>query len=191
MSYGNYNTKKQTGVFDIVLVALFAAITFLGVQIFRIPLPAAVGSPFIHFGNSFVVLSVLLLGGKRGAIAGAVGLGLFDLINGYASYAPTTVIMALIVALVVNVVFNRFKRQPKVGYVFITAICAGIIKIVLEFIDGLVRMMLTGSEFGAAVIGAFTSLPATAINAVSTVIIVTILFIPLRKGLDAIEQGRR
>jgi len=191
MSYGNYNTKKQTSVFDIVLVALFAAITFIGIQLFRIPLPAAVGSPFIHFGNSFVVLSALLLGGKRGIIAGAIGLTLFDLINGYASYAPTTCIMALIVALIVNLVFNRFKRQPKLSYVFITAICAGVIKIILEFIDGLVRMMLTGSDFSAAAIGAFTSLPATAINAVSTVIIVTILFIPLRKGLDAIEQGRR
>jgi len=191
MGYGNYNTKKQTGIFDIVLVALFAAITFLGVQIFRIPLPAAVGSPFIHFGNSFVVLSVLLLGGKRGAIAGAVGLGLFDIINGYGSYAPTTIIMALMVALVVNAVFSAFKRRPRIGYVFIAALSAGATKIVLEFVFGTVRMLLTGSQFSAAVIGAFTSLPATAINAVSTVIIVTILFMPLRKGLDAIEQGRR
>ena len=52
----------------IVTVGFFAAVTFLGIQMFRIPLPAAVGTPFVHFGHIFVVLGVLLQGGKKGAI---------------------------------------------------------------------------------------------------------------------------
>lgn len=40
----------------IVTAGFFAAVTFLGIQMFRIPLPAAVGTPFVHFGHIFVVL---------------------------------------------------------------------------------------------------------------------------------------
>ncbi|MDF2910220.1 MAG: hypothetical protein K0Q56_1101, partial [Sporolactobacillus laevolacticus] len=37
--------KKSFGIRDIVLVALFAAVTYLGISALRIPLPAAVGAP--------------------------------------------------------------------------------------------------------------------------------------------------
>ena len=55
---------------------------------FRIPLPAAVGTPFVHFGHIFVVLGVLLQGGKKGAVSGTIGLVLFDLLNGYVQAIP-------------------------------------------------------------------------------------------------------
>ena len=37
----------------IVTAGFFAAVTFLGIQMFRIPLPAAVGTPFVHFWTYF------------------------------------------------------------------------------------------------------------------------------------------
>ena len=51
-------------VMNLVITAFFTAITFLGIQSFRIPLPAAVGTPFLHFGHIFVVMGLLLQGGK-------------------------------------------------------------------------------------------------------------------------------
>ena len=54
---------------NLVITAFFTAITFLGIQSFRIPLPAAVGTPFLHFGHIFVVMGLLLQGGKRGAVS--------------------------------------------------------------------------------------------------------------------------
>ena len=58
---------------NLVITAFFTAITFLGIQSFRIPLPAAVGTPFLHFGHIFVVMGLLLQGGKRGAVSGTLG----------------------------------------------------------------------------------------------------------------------
>ena len=58
----------------IVSMAFFTAITFLGIQAFRIPVPAVVGTPFIHFGHVFVVLGMLLQGGRKGAVTGTAGL---------------------------------------------------------------------------------------------------------------------
>ncbi|SFG53017.1 ECF transporter S component [Sporolactobacillus nakayamae] len=182
--------KKSFDVSDIVLVALFAAIIYLGIWILRIPLPAAVGAPFIHFGNSLLVLAVLLIGGFRGGLAGAIGLGLFDLLSGYASTAPVTVILAFAVAGIVTYAFHLLKHVDKPLNIFILAVVAGASKIVLEFLHGLIELLFGGSAFGAAVVGAFTSLPATAINAVSTVIIVSVLYFPLKKGLSIFDSNK-
>ena len=43
----------------LVLAGLFAAIIFIGISVLRIPLPAIVGRPFIHFGNILTVLAVM------------------------------------------------------------------------------------------------------------------------------------
>ncbi|GAY77127.1 substrate-specific component PdxU of predicted pyridoxine ECF transporter [Sporolactobacillus inulinus] len=182
--------SKSFGVRDIVLVALFAAVTYLGISALRIPLPAAVGAPFIHFGNSLLVLSVLLLGGFRGGLAGAIGLGLFDLLNGYASTAPVTVILAFLVAAIVSGAFTLLKHQDSPLNIFILALVAGVSKIALEFLHGLIEKLLLGSAFTPAVVAAFTSLPATAINAISTVIIVTVLYFPLKRDCRSLIQTK-
>lgn len=53
----------------IIFTGLFAAIIFIGISLLRIPIPALVGRPFIHFGNSLTVLAILFLGGRNGALA--------------------------------------------------------------------------------------------------------------------------
>ncbi|WP_439425763.1 ECF transporter S component [Oenococcus alcoholitolerans] len=180
--------KGSFEVKDIVLVGLFAAITFIGVILLHFQLPAAVGRPFIHFGNAFSVLSVLLLGGLRGGIAGAIGLGLSDLVDGYAATAPVTVLLAAIMAVIVAYTYRLFKYSQKTSIILFVAIIAGISKVILEFFHGTISLLLGGSSFNAALIGSFTSLPATAINAVTTVIIVTLLYLPLRRGLDFFDK---
>ena len=77
MKNESISTKK------IVMTAFFAAIIYLGIQSFRIPLPAAVGTPFLHFGHIFVMLAVLMLGPKLSTVAGVLGLLVFDVLNGY------------------------------------------------------------------------------------------------------------
>lgn len=176
---------NQIKTYDLVLTGLFAAITFVGIQVFRIPLPAAVGAPFIHFGNSLVVLSVLLLGFKYGAIAGAMGLGIFDLLNGYASTAIFTVIEAVIVAAVVSSVFNLLKRNDKkASTIIIVATCAGIVKLITSYIEGIILLSIAGTSFKVASVASFTSLYATLINSISTVILVSLLYYPMKKIME-------
>ena len=64
----------------IVFVAFFAAITYVATSI-QVPMPALIGKPFVHLGNAAALLSVLLLGYKRGAFAGGIGLVLFCLMS--------------------------------------------------------------------------------------------------------------
>ena len=69
--------EVHSNVMSVVMTAFFAAVIFLGIQSFRIPLPAAVGTPFLHFGHIFVMLSIVCLGGKRSAVSGVLGLIIF------------------------------------------------------------------------------------------------------------------
>ena len=39
---------KDQKIKTLVSMAFFTAVTFLGIQAFRIPVPAVVGTPFIH-----------------------------------------------------------------------------------------------------------------------------------------------
>ena len=88
--------STQNNVKAMVITAFFAAITFLGIQSFRIPMPAAIGTPFVHFGHIFVVMGVLLQGGKRGAASGTIGLVLFDILNGYMQDIPQVFIETIV-----------------------------------------------------------------------------------------------
>ena len=107
MKNESISTKK------IVMTAFFAAIIYLGIQSFRIPLPAAVGTPFLHFGHIFVMLAVLMLGPKLSTVAGVLGLVVFDVLNGYIQAIPNVFVSTIIKCLFVGVIFQALKKKRR------------------------------------------------------------------------------
>lgn len=97
--------KNKNSLRMIILTGLFAAIIYLGIFILRIPIPAMVGRPFIHFGNTLAALAILFLGPRNGIIAGIIGLGGFDVLNGYALTSWLTVLEVIVVGLTIEAVF--------------------------------------------------------------------------------------
>ena len=178
-------TNSRDNVKAMVITAFFAAITFLGIQAFRIPLPAAIGTPFVHFGHIFVVMGLLLQGGKRGAISGTIGLVVFDILNGYIQDIPQVFIETMVKCLIVGAIFyllqNRAAQDKKREYrnSIICAIIYGCLNIVIELVMGTIKMMLLGSGFAAAFVGSVVSIPATAINAIFMVVAIAVLYKPV------------
>ncbi|AVK60844.1 hypothetical protein C5Z25_03345 [Lactobacillus sp. CBA3605] len=161
----------------LVFTGLFAAIIFIGISVVRIPLPAIVGRPFIHFGNILTVIAVMLLGFGYGAIAGAIGLGLFDVLNGYAATAWLTILEAIILAAVVSLVFRVVGYdEHNLAKLYVVAFMAGVIKVVTSWGSGVIMALMAGTTLKVAVIGAFTSLLAAVINAVACLVVVPILY---------------
>ena len=139
----------------IVTAGFFAAVTFLGIQMFRIPLPAAVGTPFVHFGHIFVVLGVLLQGGKKGAVSGTIGLVLFDLLNGYVQAIPQVFIETIVKCLILGAILKHFvkgKDDKKTEYraVTIGVFVYAVMNIVIEFVMGTITLLIAGSGVNAA-----------------------------------------
>lgn len=181
------NVLRDESINKLVVTAFFAAITFLGIQIFRVPLPAVVGTPFVHFGHIFVVMGVLLMGGKRGAVSGTLGLVIFDILNGYLQDVPQvfleTIIKCLLIGALFAVLKNRAGGDRKKEYrgAMICTVLYGCMNILIEFVMGIVKMMILGSGFVAAAAGSAASIPATVVNVVFLILAEALLYRPVER----------
>lgn len=168
---------KSVQLKKIILAGLFAAIIFIGISVIRIPLPAIVGRPFIHFGNILTVIAVMLLGFGYGAAAGAIGLGLFDILNGYAATSWLTVIEAIILAAMVSLSFKAVGyTENQFSKLYVVSFVAGLTKIITSWCTGVIEALMVGTSLNVAMIGSFTSLLAATINSVACFILVPLIY---------------
>ena len=73
-----------------------------------LPLPSGYG--YVNLGDAGVFLCACLLPGGLGALAAGVGAALADLILGWAMYAPVTLLIKGITALLAGLAMHRAKR---------------------------------------------------------------------------------
>ncbi|MBO5845370.1 MAG: ECF transporter S component [Clostridia bacterium] len=105
--------------FTAVFAALCCACTFVAV-----PLPFG----YFNLGDVFVLLSAWLLGPVLGPLAAGVGTALADIFMGYAVYAPATLIIKALVALVAFCVYKLMKKcLKKEGLDFISRSISAIV----------------------------------------------------------------
>lgn len=175
------HTKNSTT--SIVLVGLFAALTVLGTMI-KIPMPTGT---FVHLGNSVLLLAVLLIGYKRGALAGGLGFAIFDVLNGFAAEAPYFIVESFIVGAAAALTILFFKQTiDTVWKVIIVASVTGIAKILMTQLKNTVMGLLAGADLNVAFASALSKLPATFINVATTIVIVTLVYFPLKRAMDII-----
>lgn len=79
-----YSTK------ELVLDAMFIALTYVFTAFVNVRLPIAANGGLIHLGNVPLFICAILLGKRTGMLAGAFGMGLFDLLSGWTAWAPFT-----------------------------------------------------------------------------------------------------
>lgn len=112
-------------ILNITFIALFAAISYISLMLFFFPF----GQMYIHFGNLVVVVASLLVGGWQGGLAGSIGMGLYDLLNGHADSSPKTFLLKFLIGFTVGLVFNFFKTRKK--YPAVTLFISGITALIL------------------------------------------------------------
>lgn len=59
----------------------------------NVRLPFMGSGGLIHLGNVPLFIAAMMYGRKTGAVAGAFGMGLFDLISGWTAWAPFTFVI--------------------------------------------------------------------------------------------------
>lgn len=80
-------TKKTV---QLVQYAMLVVLVFLATLLLNIKLPIAANGGLVHLGSAMLFIIAISFGPKHGAIAGAVGMGLFDLVSGWTLWAPFT-----------------------------------------------------------------------------------------------------
>lgn len=149
--------------------ALFIAIVFIGVFIIKFPGPFG----YAHIGDSMIFLSVLMLGGRRGAVAGGIGAALADVVGGYSVWAVPTMICKAVMALVMGVMVKKhiFGLKGRVLWI-ISAIVGGLVQ-------GIGYEIFWYALFGKA--AAIAAIPGLAFQTVSGIIIAFVISEALQK----------
>ncbi len=113
-------TKNATKA--LVITALFIALTLVATMFINIRLPFFTGSGgLIHLGNVPLFLAAILYGKKTGAIAGAFGMGMFDLISGWTAWAPFTFVIVGTIGFVVGLIFEKMEEKPALANIMAVA----------------------------------------------------------------------
>ena len=107
--------NKYSNVLNITLASVFAGLCFAVMFLPKISIPAAVGNPYIHFGNLIVILVALLFGGIIGGISGSIGMGLYDIITGYGIWTIKTVILKFGIGAIAGYIFFKYRKKEKVN----------------------------------------------------------------------------
>lgn len=84
-----YSNKRT---FDLILTSMAIALVFVATLLLNIKLPIAANGGLVHLGTAMLFIISILFGPKKGMIAGAFGMGLFDLVSGYTLWAPITIV---------------------------------------------------------------------------------------------------
>lgn len=115
-----YSTRAIT--IDAMFIALTFAFTFINIK-----LPIAASGGLVHLGNVPLFAGAVIFGRRTGALAGAIGMGLFDLVGGWTLWAPFTFVIVGIMGFVVGSIAHGKNLGVWTAAAFIIA---GIIKVV-------------------------------------------------------------
>ena len=150
---------------DLTKTAMMAAITFIG--IYAVKIPSLHG--YSHMGDCMIFLSVLILGTRKGALAGGIGAALSDLLGGYMHWILPTFFIKYIMAVVMGLFIDKILPNVK-GNWLIGSIVGGIVQIILYTvvkvfmfdwayalggIPGLTSQTTTGIVLGAVLVVLF------------------------------------
>ena len=95
----------------IVFTALLAALTCVTTMAVRIPTPLG---GYVNLGDAIVILSATLLSPIYAVFAAGIGSALADLFSGYALYAPATLVIKALMALIAYSVMKSFGGKKKI-----------------------------------------------------------------------------
>lgn len=165
----------------IVMTALLAAMTCIATMVIQVPSPTG---GYIHLGDGLVLLSGIILGPIYGGAAAGIGSMFADLLSGYGHFAPATLIIKALAAIIGGFVYHRIAAKTlSTSLISIVAsgICGGIIVTTGYLIF---ESFLLGNGFAAAI----TGVPANIVQnifgiAVSSFLMPFLIKTPLIKEL--------
>lgn len=185
--------KTNSTVMKIAQTALFAALCYVIFTYLQIKIPMPGGdATSIHLGNAFCVLAALLLGGWYGGLAGAIGMGIADVMDPiYITGAPKTFILKLCIGLITGLVAHKIAKineSTDKKYIFKWSLLASVAGLAFNVIaDPIVgyfyKQYILGQPQQMAEVLTKWSAAATFVNAILSTIVVVIIYNALRPAL--------
>lgn len=177
-------------VFKLVITALMATLCYVVFTLIQIKIPTPAGYTSFHLGNVFCVLAALLIDGISGGLAGAIGMGIADLLDpAYVVTAPKTIILKFLIGFITGTLAHKvFKINEKENCKkeVILSICGGMLfNVVAEPVFSYIyySLILNNIDKAASYL-TIAKWITTSTNALLTIVIATLLYFPLRKQFN-------
>lgn len=163
---------------QIAFVGVMAAIVFVSNYIqFKIPVGIGTDMTRIHVANAFCLLGGIVLGPVAGGLSAGIGSALYDMLDPiYISSAPFTFLFKFLMAYVAGLIAGKDRLNIKKGRALGAAAVGQVVYIILYIGKKFITYYgLQGQPLQAAITTCITSLTASLINAVISVIVVGLL----------------
>ncbi len=173
------NNGRKITTQELVIDALFIAMTFVATWLINIRLPLVGSGGLIHLGNVPLFAGAMLFGRRTGALSGAFGMALFDLMSGWAAWAPFTFIIVGLMGYVVGWFAEKRPFAHRGVNEIVSIIFALIIKIAGYYFA---EVILYGNW-----ITPLGSIPGNILQVGTAGVIILIVIEPLRKVLKGLS----
>lgn len=167
-----YSTKQ------IAMDAMWIALTLIFTAFVNVQIPAFGGAGgLVHLGNVPLFVAAMLFGKRTGALAGGIGMGLFDILTGWIAWAPCTILTCGLMGMVVGAICEKKKTMlAKV----VAMVLALMIKIAGYFFY---ESFLLGNGMMAAI----KSIPGNCVQVITAALLVFLIIKPLEKSLEMLK----
>lgn len=102
--------RSSVDTLSLIQVGLMAALTYVATSVIAIPVG---NGAVLHIGDTVVFLAAVLLGKKKGAVASAIGMTLFDVLSPYIIWAPFTLVIKGVMAYIAGSIAYRKGYEGK------------------------------------------------------------------------------
>lgn len=172
------NEKTESPAKQIARDAMFVALTLVFTACVNIRIPSFGGAGgLIHLGNVPLFIAAMVYGKRTGALAGALGMGLFDLLSGWVAWAPCTIVTCGLMGFAVGAICKGRKGM--------------IVRILAIFVALVIKLagyfLFEGFIMGNGVAAAVKSIPGNMIQITVAAVLVLLLITPLERGLRSVE----
>jgi uncharacterized membrane protein len=117
---------------ELVLAAMFTAMVFVATRI-GVPFPGAAGG-YVHIGTLTMLVVAMRFGKVNGAIAGGIGMALFDVFSEYYAWAPGTFVVRLSMGYIVGfIAYDNAKGQGGNVYKNVVAWVLGLVIMIVGY----------------------------------------------------------
>ena len=186
---------QKEKIVKLTLAGMFAAMALICFAYLRIEIPMGLGlTGKVYIGHAFIILSAVLLGVKYGALTGAVGLSLADILAGYIMSAPPTFLAKFILgaataffAQQVFAVRQRDTTEREVSVILFAGIAGSLFNVITEpLIRYVFKYYLLGYDQHIAYVSALNCAVSMLVSAVPSVAVATLLY----RALKPVFRGK-
>ncbi|HSI66654.1 MAG TPA: ECF transporter S component [Planococcus sp. (in: firmicutes)] len=144
-------TYSNARTYNLILTSMLISLVFVATLLLNIRLPIAANGGLVHLGTAMLFIIAILFGPKKGMIAAAVGMGLFDLVSGWTLWAPITFLARGLQAYVVGkIAWSGGRNGGSMSFNILAAVVS-------------MPLMIAGYYLGEAIIFSSWIIPAASI----------------------------